>query len=123
MGAKFQVEPNRIFEPQKCDLGTLKDFEIVHPKVRFPHFCARRLTWSLHFFIIIIIIIIIIFIIISNVSEHSSRFTMLVNECSLYAAARLLRLTHHCARLIKDQVTPISHDLQHFFKSRNPLNK
>ena len=31
---------------QKCDSGTLKDFEIVYPKVRFPYFCARRLKWS-----------------------------------------------------------------------------
>ena len=36
----FQVEPNRIFEPQKCDWETLKDFETLLSQ----DFCARRLT-------------------------------------------------------------------------------
>ena len=42
-GAQFQnplKSPNGIFEAQKCDSALL---EIVHPKVRFPHFSARRL--------------------------------------------------------------------------------
>ena len=48
LGAQFQVEPNSIFEPQKYDSGTLKDFEIVHLKVKVPHFCARGLIRRVH---------------------------------------------------------------------------
>ena len=45
LGRKISTKsPSRIFEPQKCDWALL---EFLLPKVRYPHFCARRLRYMM----------------------------------------------------------------------------